>query len=204
MTQRETCAVTRCMRTTAAFAKRIVLLLAAVLAIGNTAQAESQFVLAANMKVLRCDMPNTTYRFAGSNAPGQLFLPGEPVDIKLVFAKGQDQGEVKDFAIEIQEITTRDPRGPDQGSVHRHGRQRAADRPGRQAGHAPDQGPLRRRAARRPFEVKGLPVPARFGTYALVLTRGAEAAVPGHASAACPSRARTAASTTCPSSAKAR
>ena len=34
-------------------------------------------------------MPNTTYRFAGSNAPGQMFLPGEPVDIKLVFAKGR-------------------------------------------------------------------------------------------------------------------
>ena len=85
------------------------LILAAILASGNWAQAESQFVLAANMKVLRCEMPNTTYRFSGSNAPGQLFLPGEPVDIKLVFAKGKDQGEVKEFAIEIQEITTRNP-----------------------------------------------------------------------------------------------
>jgi hypothetical protein len=150
-----------------------VLLLVAVLACSNTARAQSQFVLAANMKVLRCDMPNTTYRFDGSNAPGQLFLPGEPVHIKLVLTKGQDQGEVRDFAIEIQEITTRDPEARiKEAFTDTGGNAPLVALEGKPIAH-----PFTVRFGDLPetaVEVKGLPVPARFGTYALVLTRGAK------------------------------
>lgn len=140
--------------------------------LGDAGRAQPPLILPDNLKVLRCDPPNATYRFAGSAAPGQLFLPGESVDIKLVFAKGQDQGEVKDFAIEIQEISTRDPEAKAKGGF--------TDT----SGFAPLLGlegkpivyPITvsfGAEAQTAFEVKGLPVPQRFGTYALVLTRGA-------------------------------
>jgi len=132
------------------------------------AGGEQALVLEPNMKVLNCAMPNTNYRFLGSSAPGQLFLPGEPVNIKLALKKGKG-----DLAIEIQEITTRDP-------------ERKAKAEGGYtdtAGHAPLIGlegkpilhPLKVTygdKAEAQVEVKNLPVPARFGTYALVLVRG--------------------------------
>jgi hypothetical protein len=143
----------------------------AVLAIADFAHAQPQFVLGSNMKALRCDMPNAAYRFAGSSAPGQIFLAGEPVDIKLVFAKGQDQGEVKDFTIEIQEVTTRDPEARiKEAFTDTGGNSPLFGLEGKPVTH-----PITVRfgdKAETAFEVKGLPVPARFGTYALVLTRG--------------------------------
>jgi hypothetical protein len=154
-----------------AFLKRVLLALAAILVGGNAAHAESQFVLQANMHVLRCDLPNATYRFVGSNAPGQIFLPGEPVDIKLIFTKGQDQGEVRDFAIEIQEITTRDP----EARIKEAFTDTGGNAPLIALEGKPITHPIAVRFGEQPetaFEVKGVPVPARFGTYALVLTRG--------------------------------
>ena len=145
----------------------------AFLASAAAARGESQFVLAANMKVLRCDMPNTTYRFAGSNAPGQVFLPGETVAIKLIFAKGADRGEVRDFAIEIQEITTRDP----EARIKEAFTDTGGNAPLVALEGKPITCPITVRFDTRPetaFEVKGLPLPARFGTYAFVLVRGAK------------------------------
>ncbi len=174
----------------------------AFLASAAAARGESQFVLAANMKVLRCDMPNTTYRFAGSNAPGQIFLPGETIDVKLIFAKGTNRGEVRDFAIEIQEITTRDP----EARIKEAFTDTGGNAPLVALEGKPITCPISVRFDARPetaFEVKGLPLPARLGTYALVLVRGAKRQF---LATLCrvPQPARTAASTTCPSSARAR
>ena len=69
---------------------------------------EVALVLQSNMDELRCEMPNKTCRFVGSSAPGQIFLPDEPANIRLVLKKGTDNGPV-DFSIEIQEIGTRTP-----------------------------------------------------------------------------------------------
>lgn len=151
---------------------RISAMVVAIVASGAAnAWAQRPLVLEANMKVLRCTMPDETYRFAGSSAPGQLFLAGEPVDIKLVLTKGGENGELKDFAIEIQEITTRDPEAKIKEVF--------TDT----AGNAPLIG-LEGKPVTQPIsvtfggdattavDVKGLPVPERFGTYALVLTRG--------------------------------
>ena len=76
-----------------------------------TAQAVDYrpIVHAQNMERFGCTMPNMTYRFAGSSAPGQVFYIDEPVNVSLVFTKNQDQGTVKDFGIDIQEITQREP-----------------------------------------------------------------------------------------------
>ncbi|NQT85459.1 hypothetical protein HQ560_01765 [bacterium] len=127
-------------------------------------------VLKPNMDALECAMPSAAYRFLGSSAPGQLFLPGEAVTIRLALKKSEGP-----FSVEIQEITTRDPE------------RRIQDDAGftDTAGHAPLIG-LEGKPIAHPIqvtfgdeaeavvEVKGLPLPARFGTYALVLVRGGE------------------------------
>ena len=155
--------------------KRICAVTAVLMAFSGAAWAgEAGLVLAPNMKELKCDMPNETYRFAGSNAPGQLFLPDEPVSLKLVFKKGTDNGAV-DFAIEIQEIGTRTP-----GRVN-EGMEGFTDT----AGHAPlidvigkpVLHPVRVSFDDKPetqVDVQNLPLPKRFGTYALVLVRDAK------------------------------
>jgi len=132
--------------------------------------AERALVLPANMKVLNCAMPEKDNRFLGSNAPGQLFLPGEAVNVRLALKKTDEP-----LAIEIQEITTRDPERKTEGM------EGFTDT----AGHAPLIGlegkPIthRLKAAfddkpESQVEVKNLPIPERFGTYALILVRGKE------------------------------
>ncbi len=81
----------------------------AALLVPRAAHAQVPLVLAENMAVLHAGMPNTSCRFLGSNAPGQLFLPGEVPTLRIAFTKGTDNGTVRDFALELQEITTRDP-----------------------------------------------------------------------------------------------
>mgnify|MGYP000106109465 CR=1 FL=1 len=143
--------------------------LLAAAAVGCVASAaEKSLVLPANMKVLDCAMPDKDARFLGSSAPGQLFLPGEPVNITLALRKTDEA-----LAIEIREITTRDPE------------RRIAGMEGftDTAGHAPLIGlegkpivhKLKVAFGERPeaqVEVQKLPVPERFGTYALILLRG--------------------------------
>ena len=128
-------------------------------------------VLEDNLKVLKAGAPDENYRFVGSNAPGQLFLPGEQPALKFDFAKGGDQGTVRDFAVEIQEITTRDPDARSKGGF--------TDTSGNApliavAGQA-TKVPLEVHFTDKPraeFEFKNFPLPEKFGTYALILIRG--------------------------------
>jgi len=131
-------------------------------------------LLPGNLEQLRCAKPDQIFRFSGSRVPGQLFHLQDPVDLQFVFQKGDRAGAV-DFTIEIQEIGTRTP-----GKV-------AKDRAGwtDTAGQAPIidligapvRYPLKvaftdKQAAE--FEVPNLPVPRRFGTFALVLNDGGQ------------------------------
>jgi len=127
--------------------------------------AERCIVLGSNMKVLNCAMPDKDFRFLGSNAPGQLFLPGERVSIQI--ALKQSEG---DFALEIQEVTTRDPEKKIEGM------EGFTDT----GGHAPLLGlegkpilfPLQVTFYGQPEVQVGIhdfPLPQRFGTYALIL-----------------------------------
>ncbi|MFW6107060.1 MAG: hypothetical protein ACOC8A_00065 [bacterium] len=112
-----------------------------------------------NMEVLRCKMPEEGYRLGGSNAPFQLFFPDEPVNLELYFNDAPQK-----CAIEIQGIHTRTPDKVEGRHVDPYG---APDRV------TLDGPPIRveigARAGR--FEVHDLPLPERFGTYALVLVR---------------------------------
>ena len=60
------------------------------------------------MKELKCSPPNDRFRLIGSNAPGQLFVGNEQVDLKLAFKKGDLMGGVP-LSLEIQEVGTRTP-----------------------------------------------------------------------------------------------
>ena len=150
-----------------------ILALVLVCALMTPARAQSSLVLADNMKVLQCDMPTTDYKFTGSNIPGQLFLPGDSVTLNFDFAKGADNGTVTDYSLELQEITTRDP------NAHASGGETDT------AGAAPLIGlagkpidvPLTvsfTSAPRATFTAANVPLPARYGTYAMVLKRGAK------------------------------
>lgn len=135
---------------------------------GAALAAEKSLVLPANMKALDCAMPGKENRFLGSSAPGQLFLPGEAVAVRLALARTDEP-----LALEIQEITTRDPERRIEGT------EGFTDT----AGHAPLIGlegkpivhKLKVAFGDKPeaeVEVPKLPVPERLGTYALVLRRG--------------------------------
>ena len=143
-----------------------------VLLVAHASGDQGPLVLQANMDEFRCSLPDPDNRFVGSSAPGQLFQPGEPVNITLTFQKGGDVGSVN-CRLDIQEIGTRTP-----GKVV-PGMEGWSDT----AGHAPivdligepvihpltitfDDQPVKK------MEVKDLPVPQRFGTYAVILTRG--------------------------------
>jgi hypothetical protein len=79
-----------------------------ILASAGVVLADGSLVLEANMKELHAKMPDAANRFVASSAPGQIFLPGETANVTLLLSKGPDQG-TKQFEIEVQEITTRDP-----------------------------------------------------------------------------------------------
>jgi hypothetical protein len=124
-----------------------------------------------NMANFGCSMPNDTYRFAGSTAPGQVFFVDEPVNITLIMKKNQDQGTVKDFGIDILEI----------------GQRKAEAADGNIAGtsffappdlifpiSAPLPAPIEVTFTDKTEEsvvINNLSVPKRGGTFALILTR---------------------------------
>ncbi len=133
--------------------------------------SERPLLLEDNLKVLKADAPDENYRFMGSNAPGQLFLPGEPVALKFDFVKGTQPGAVQDFAIEIQEITTRDPDARSKGGfTDTSGNAPLVALEG-QAGRVPLKVHFANNV-RAQFEIKNFPLPEKFGTYALMLIRG--------------------------------
>ncbi|HYG77708.1 MAG TPA: hypothetical protein VEK08_22070 [Planctomycetota bacterium] len=121
-----------------------------------------------NLEVLKCEPPNDVFRFTGSNAPSQIFYPGEKVNLRGLFKKGNLSGAVE-FGLEIQEISTRDPQA------------RLKEGFTDTAGYAPKLG-VEGKPVTHSFkvnfddkpeaavEISDVPLPARFGTYALILT----------------------------------
>ncbi len=131
-------------------------------------RAEHALILKDNMAVLRCAPPSADLRYAGSNAPQQIFFADESVDVQLAFAKAAEKPG--DWAIEIQEVTTRDP---DKKIEDMEGYTDTG-------GHAPLIGlegkpvvhPIKAVFDGKAQTIANVPVPHRFGTYALVLVNG--------------------------------
>ena len=134
--------------------------------------AENIMIQEDNMKELKCSLPNDRFRLVGSNAPGQVFVGDERVDLKLAFKKGDLRGRVP-FILEIQEVGTRTPgkvAGGMSGWTDTTGKAPLFDLIGSPVKHefAVDLG----ERDEVPVEIPNLPVPRRFGTYALILIRG--------------------------------
>ena len=147
-----------------------LLLCASALLAPTASSGENSLVLKANMDALKCQMPDENCRLLGSNAPCQIFHADEPVNLKAAFKKSDAVGPA-DLVLEIQEITTRDPEAKIKEAF--------TDT----AGNAPRIG-LEGKPVTHPFkaafddkpetliEIADVPVPKRFGTYALVVVRG--------------------------------
>ena len=128
-------------------------------------------LLQENMDELRCELPDKTNCFVGSSAPGQLLLADEPVNVRLALTRGADAGPLA-CSLEIQEIGMRTPGHVVQGMAG------WTDT----VGHAPIVDLIGKPVVY-PFkvvfttniqtqvEVQELPIPKRFGTYAVILCR---------------------------------
>jgi hypothetical protein len=147
--------------------RRLVVVLACLLpAVLAWAQDSNSVVITSNMKVLNCPMPDgRENKLIGSNRPGYMLLPGESLTLQMQLKK-----EAGTYALEIQEITTRDPEK----------REKTMEGFTDTGGHALIIG-LEGKPILFPFtvthgqfaqtkvEVPGVPIPERFGTYALIL-----------------------------------
>ncbi|HEY5814178.1 MAG TPA: hypothetical protein VIT23_16165 [Terrimicrobiaceae bacterium] len=153
---------------------RAFLLGAACFVLAGRIFADNIMIQEDNMKELKCSLPNDRFRLVGSSAPGQVFLGNEAVDVKLAFKKGDLNGTVP-FSVEIQEVGTRTPGKVSSGMAgwtDTTGKAPLFDLIGRPVKH--DFTVDFSKGNEVPVELKNLPVPKRFGTYALVLVRGGE------------------------------
>ncbi|MBS3762639.1 MAG: hypothetical protein KGZ25_04955, partial [Planctomycetes bacterium] len=122
-----------------------------------------------NMEVLECRMPSNKHVYLGTNAPGQLFFPGETVNARFKFAPQGNESETVDYVLEIQGIHTQVPDKNMDVHVDPYGHADFIQLEG---------DPIRQTVGvefgeegKTEFEVEDLPVPERFGTYALVAER---------------------------------
>ena len=157
----------------ATIARRALLLGTAGIAFAGIIFADNIMIQEDNMKELKCSLPNDRFRLVGSSAPGQVFVGDERVDLKLAFKKGDLNGKVP-FSLEIQEVGTRTPgkvAGGMAGWTDTTGKAPLFDVIGSPVKHefAVDFG-----GDEVPVQLQNLPVPKRFGTYALILVRGDE------------------------------
>jgi len=144
------------------------------IAFAATLLADNIMIQEDNMKELKCALPNDRFRLVGSNAPGQVFVGDERVDLKIAFKKGDLSGRVP-FSLEIQEVGTRTPgkvAGGMAGWTDTTGKAPLFDVIGSpvKQDFTVDFGG----SDEVPVELQNLPVPKRFGTYALILVRGDE------------------------------
>lgn len=139
--------------------RRGILIAVALLLLSKGALAGPSLVLPANMTVLHCDMPSKDERFLGSAAPGQLFLPGEPAEVRLALPPGR-------CVLELQGIGTRTPgRAIDAGAGVTD---TAGKAPLIELVGSPIRRPVNVTVAEQTVKV---PLPERFGTYGLIVER---------------------------------
>ena len=134
--------------------------------------AENIMIHEENMKELKCSLPNDRFRLMGSSAPGQVFVGDERVDIELAFKKDGLTGRVP-FSLEIQGVGTRTPGKVASGMAgwtDTTGKAPLFDVIGSPVKHdfTVDFGSRDEVSV----QLQDLPVPKRFGAYALILVRG--------------------------------
>ncbi|HEY3324198.1 MAG TPA: hypothetical protein VGP72_27350 [Planctomycetota bacterium] len=147
---------------------RSALAIAAVFIVVTLHAADNPLLLEENMQVLKCKKPDDKFRILSASAPGGLFLDGEKAALKLAIAKSDGE-----LAIEIQEITTRDPEARTKGGLT----DTSGYAPLIALEGQPVRVPIKPAVTDKPeseIEIADLPLPARFGNYALILVHAAE------------------------------
>lgn len=133
--------------------------------LGGVGWCASGFLTPENLELLGCAAPDTRVQFVRASRPGNVFFPGESVDVVVEFPGGE--GSARDLVIAVTEITARrsgflDGRSGAGGlyvpRIENCGVRARAEWTVAQEGAAGS--PQR-------VQLKGLPVPERLGTYAL-------------------------------------
>ena len=152
--------------------RRFLSLCALVLTLlgSGLAVAEPDLLRPGNLKALGCAAPDTQFMFVRASQPGNVFYPGEPVDLAIKVTRGKER--LKSVTLEVIEIATRQNRylkghsvmtpPPAVESLGARSKTnvpvKIADRPG----------------ATTQLEVKDLAVPQRYGTYAVTVAPNGE------------------------------
>lgn len=153
---------------------RVLSSLAIVIGLSCTvASADSPSILLhANMAELKCAPPdaNAQARVVEGNAPGLLFLEDEPVGVRLLLTK-PDEGPAASYAIEIQEIGMRTPGKTTQEAwTDTAGNAQVIDLINPPVAHPVPVAFGDKNVA--DLWITNLPVPKRYGTFALVWVAG--------------------------------
>ena len=69
----------------ATIGRRALLLGTVCITFAATLLADNIMIQEDNMKELKCSLPNDRFRLVGSNAPGQVFVGDERVDLRMAF-----------------------------------------------------------------------------------------------------------------------
>lgn len=139
-----------------------LLLVLGVLTAGAWAAAPD-LLLEANLKTMGCAPPDTRFMFVRSSQPGNVFYPGDRVD--LVLKVTRDREPLKSISLEVIEIATRQNKYLDGFSVM--SAPPAAENLGPRSKIAVAVTVEDRTGATAEVLVKDVPVPGRYGTYAV-------------------------------------
>jgi len=123
----------------------------------------------ANILPLRCEGTSDQFRLTDGNVPGFMYFKGEKVDLSFSFKRAEGEEPVQEYVIEVQGVHTRKP-NKTKKYIDPYGFPDILNLDGE-----PIHRPVKLEfgdAKEKTFEIKGLPVPERYGTYCLVLVKG--------------------------------
>ena len=145
--------------------RKLVVAFAVALGLAGTASAAADLLLPKNLETMGCAAPDTKLMFVRSSQPGNVFYPGDSVD--LTFKVTRDKEALKSVTLEVIEIATRQNKYLEGWStmsappaVENLGSRGKLDVPV----NVEDK-----EGATAEVEAKGLPVPPRYGTYAVTI-----------------------------------
>ena len=142
---------------------------AAMLGAGQAFGAPPDLLLPENLKTMGCAAPDTRFMLVRSSQPGNVFYPGDPVDLTLKVTRGKEPlGAV---TIEVIEIAMRENKYLAGFSVM--SAPPAVENLGPRCKVGVAAAVEDKEGATAEVEIKDIPVPARYGTYAVrVLPNG--------------------------------
>ena len=118
-----------------------------------------------NLKTMGCAAPDTRYMFVNGSQPGNVFYPGDPVDLVIRVTRGREP--LKHVTLEVLEIAMRENRYLEGQSVMTP--PPAVELLGRRAKVDVPVTVEDKEGAMADLEAKALPVPERYGTYVVTI-----------------------------------